>query len=330
MQNSMLPREVALFMLMLLAWPSATIGQDVVVLKSDDGKMTKRNGIIVDWKGNELSLKTRTRTRQIDAQRILDINTNWPAELLTARKLMQQGKFRQALPELKRASENESRPWVLQIISAERVQCLDATDQTDEALLEFLRLYKQDSQTRFFELIPLPWLLAKPYPAEARFGRKLLESKNALLALISSSLMLVGSHRDEARQRLEQLATDSDSRIAQLATTQLWRDEWLQANDQTLQRWSRQITSLPAGLRAGPLVVLAQAYDRTGDPDSAMINFMKLPILHPEKKSLSALALFRSSEILQDRGQKKLAASLRQELLRNYPTSQFAERARQK
>ena len=307
-----------------------SIAQDVVILKNDDGKTTKRNGVIESWTGNQLNLKTKTRVREIDTDRIVDVRTDWPAGLIDGRKMMASGDFGQAATILKQARETESRQWVKQIITSELVQCLDATDQTELAMIEFLRLYQDDSQTRFFHLIPLPWLLTKPYSEQGRLGTKILGSENKLLALMSASLLLTGSQRAQATQRLEQLASDADKRIAQLATTQLWRRELLTATEATVERWDTQINSLPDKLRAGPLVLLAQAQSRIGKSDLAMTNFMKLPILYPEKNSLAALALFRCTEILKDTGQDKLANSLEQELLQNFPTSKFAQAARQK
>ena len=304
--------------------------QDVIELKNESGQLTKRTGLIVDWTGNQINLKTKTRTRKINALQVTNIQTNWPAELEEARQLMRSGKFAEASPKLIAARESEKRAWVQQIITAELAQCFDAIGKTEEAVIEVLRLYQDDPQTRFFHLVPLPWLLNAPYPPDGRMGKKMLQSKNSFLALISSSLLLTGAERENAIQRLQQLTSNPDPRIAQLATTQLWRNEFLTADKNTVERWKRQMDRLPDKLRAGPLIMLAEAQSRVGDTDAAVINFMKLPILYPEKKSLCALSLFRCSEILEDNGQAKLAGSLQQELLQNYPASQFAERARQK
>ena len=314
--------------LMLLA--ISTFGQDVVILNSEDGSTTRRNGQIIEWKGDQLSLKTRTRTRTIVASRIVDVQTTWPGGLTEARKLIRTGRYQEALEQLAVARDLEKRSWVQQIITAETVQCLDATDQTEAAMTEFLKLYQHDSQTRFFHLIPLPWWLNRPYPEDGRFGARLVQSRNSLLALISSSLMLTTAQSEDARLRLEQLTTDSDSRIAQLATTQLWRREVLTADENTAQRWERQIERLPDSLRPGPLVLLGQLQSRLENPDDAVTTLMKLPILYPEMKSLSALALYRCGEILQDSGQDRLAGSIHEELFQKFPSSQFAERARQK
>ena len=316
--------------LILFLSVSGSVAQDVVILKTEDGKTTKRNGMISDWKGDQLSLKTQTRTRKIDASKIIEVQTNWPEELLAARALMSTGKFEEAIKKLNLARQDEGRKWVQQIVTAELIQCLDATDQLEQASIEFLRLYQDDEQTRFFHLIPLPWLLTKPYPPGGKLGTKILRSKNNLLALIAASLLLSGNQRELATTRLEQLTSDPDRRIAQLAITQLWRNDLLSADETTIERWRSQLNALPFKLRAGPNALLAQAQQRVGQENLAMTNFMKLPILHPDKQSLAALALFRCSEILQDSGQAKLAASLQEELFRDYPTSQYAERARQK
>jgi len=316
------------WMAVMLVCPSA-IGQDVIVLRSDDSTTTRRNGKILQWKGERLRLQANSRIRSIATDRIIDIQTSWPDPLIAARERMAAGKFDEALPQLTAAREIETREWVEQIITAELVQCLDAMDQTEAAMIEFLKLYQYDSQTRFFYLIPLPWLMAEPYPEEGRWGRKMLGSQVSVMALMSASLLLGTPQRESAVGRLEQLANDADARIAQLATTQLWRTEIVTADETTLERWQRQVRRLPVDLRPGPLTLLAQTQNRLGKYDQAMANFMKLPILYPQKKSLAALALFRCGEILQDRGEPGLANSLRQELFRDYPSSRFAERAKQ-
>ena len=310
--------------------PALLAVQDVLVLRTQDGKTTRRGGVITDWKGDQVSLKARTRTRTIDADRIVEIETNWPVPMQRGRDLMQAGKFTEAIAAFAQARENDKRAWVGHIITAEKLQCHDALDQKEKALVEFLKLYQQDPQTRYFYLVPIPWMLDNRYPAAGRFGSKLLNSKNSLLGLISSSLLLNGPEKEQATVRLNQLTTDRDMRIAQLATTQLWRSELLSANENTVQRWQRQVDKLPDKFKAGPLVLLAQAQSRAGDQDQAVINFMKLPILYPAKKSLCALALYRSGEILENKGKTKLAKQLHQELFRDFASSQYAERARQK
>ena len=272
---------------LFLGWIATDLfAQDVIELNNDKGQPTKRSGQIIDWKANQISLKTKTRTRKINALQVTNIQTQWPVELEDARRLMRSGKFDEAVPKLKTARENENRAWVQQIITAELAQSLDALDQTEAAAIEVLRLYQDDPQTRFFHLIPLPWLLSQQYPPEGRMGKKMLKSNNSFLALISASLLLNGSERETATQRLQQLTTSPDPRIAQLATVQLWRNELLTADKNTVERWQRQISRLPDNLRAGPVVLLAQAQSRVGVDDAAAINFMKLPILYPEKKSL--------------------------------------------
>ena len=61
-----------------------SIAQDVVILKNDDGKTTKRNGVIESWTGNQLNLKAKTRVREIDTDRIVDVRTDWPCLLYTS------------------------------------------------------------------------------------------------------------------------------------------------------------------------------------------------------------------------------------------------------
>ena len=77
-------------------------------------------------------------------------------------------------------------------------------------------------------------------------------------------------------------------------------------------------------LLAGPLVVLAQAQNRVDQKKLAQINLMKVRILHDDKKTLAAFALYLCGNIMSKSQQNDQAAAVWQELVREFPASQFA------
>ena len=115
-----------------------------------------------------------------------------------------------------------------------------------------------------------------------------------------------------------------------MAVAQLWRVRQASATQTDLDRWVRQMQRITISLRAGPTVVLAEVQKKLGHADAAQVNLLKLPILYPEKKSLAACALFRCGNIMDDSDARENAVLVWRELIRDYPTSQYAEFAKGK
>ena len=277
-----------------------------------------------------MTILSAGRQKQIDTTRIIKIETKWPDELKPSRDLFKSGQFDKAVGFLQIAVKNENRAWVQAILSAELIQGLDAMEKQWEATLAFLAIYNVDPETRFFYLIPLPWdtnTVGTPPDEETK---KWLASRNSLLQLLGASWRVSGADRTKAVAVLEELTRDPDSRIAQLATAQLWRTQLLTVRQNDVERWARQIQNLPTKLRPGPLLVLANTQQRLGQMDQAMIHLMKIPILYPEKKSLGAAALFKCGTILENTGANEKAKRIWRELVQKFPDSQFSRLVKQK
>ncbi len=323
-------RIVLTVMAMVVFCASTSKCQDTLILRTGTDQSSKRSGQIIRWKGNRITLDTGGRTKQFDATSVQQIQTLWPAPMEQARQRMAVRKYAEAIPLMQAAIKLEDRDWVKAIAMAELVQCLDATDRTSEATIEFLKIYSADPDTRFFHLIPLPWTSTHWNRPPDSDTRKWLQSSNSLLRLLGASWQLSDQRRASAVEALESLCHDPDQRIAQLAATQLWRSSLLSVDEQDTERWLRQIQRIDPRLRAGPLVVLAEAQQRIGQSQRAKINYLKIPILYPQKKSLAANALFVCASLMEEEGQGKNAARLWKELARDFPGSQLGEDARQK
>ena len=86
---------------------------------------------------------------------------------------------------------------------------------------------------------------------------------------------------------------------------------------------------MPRQFRAGPLFVLAGAQANCQKTDLALINYMRIPILHPQQRALAAAALYRSAGLLHNKGDAKQSKAVLNELLSKYPETIWAQQASQ-
>lgn len=314
-------------LVLIFSCRESSLGQDILVIKRD-GQTTKRSGTIVDWQGKKISILTGSRTRSINSDDVVELLTVWPDELITARKSVQSKDYNTAIRQFTLALSDEKRSWVKVIILSEQIQALDAVENLSLAAVQFLKLIELDPNSRFFNLIPLSWSVGEIKPPTNEQCKTWLASDNPVALLTGASWQL--QYNSQAVDVLESLANYGDKRIAQLATAQLWRKRQSSATETDLQRWSQQMVRLPVELQAGPLIVLADVQKKLGASEQAQINLLKLPILYPQKKSLSAFALFRCGTIMDDSGTHERAVGIWRELIRDFPTSQFAEFAKGK
>ena len=303
------------------------VAQDVIVIEREDGKQTKRTGVIVDWQGAKISLASGERTRTIDVADVKQINTQWPDQLAVARKQINENDLTSAIASLNDAKTNEERGWVKAIIGSELLQTHNGIENHKASIREFVQLYAADKSTRFFHLIPLAWSIGEQnIPPQTELSRW-LTNDNDVLRLIGASWLLSRGSNSDAISELEKLTNSHDPRIAQLALAQLWRTRLLSANQTDIDRWKRQLEKIQPELRAGPLAVLAQAQNRSGNKQQAQINLMKIRILHKENKLLSAYSLYLCGNIMADLNQTDRAKAIWNELVSEFPSSQYAKLA---
>ena len=299
---------------------------DTVVTRGENSPTTaKRRGVITDWTGSSLSLQSGTRTREIDNNRIVEIQTSWNSDYLLGKQLLGDGKTSEATAKLRLALASETRPWAQTIIRSELVRALSAADDYPTAIEEFSRMIAADPQTRFLHLIPLPWSGSVGNAKVVKMAQPLLVSSEPVLQLIGASWSASGSDRATAVQILEKLAADSESGISGLAAAQLWRTEITAADERRVSNWKQKILRMPSSLRAGPYYVLATAQARLDKNKQAAINLMRIPILYPEQTALCAASLFKCARLLHNDGHPNEARTLWTELRQDYPESIWAK-----
>ena len=313
---------------LLMVFPNRLGAQDVLITKAKTpGETTKRKGTIQSWQGSKIRMLIGSREREFDTADVFDVQTNWPDGFLEGKRLLEQRKFGKAFQAFKNADTVEnrgpSRKWVRHEIAGQIIQCLQATGNHAKAADEFIGVVESDPQTRLFSLIPLQWNAAsegRPSPAEIS---QWLTAKNSAVRLLGASWQKSSAKRS-ALDVLQSLLQDDNPLVVHLATAQLWDPLSAQAAD--IKRWTRQLNVMPASLRAGPYLVLADAQSRNKMYDPAAVNLMRIPILYASNRSLSAPALYSAGRVLQNAGRQNEATRVWNELRRDFPSSTWAER----
>lgn len=299
---------------------------DTVVTRGDNSSATaKHRGVITNWTGPSLSLQNGTRTREIDNDRIVEIQTSWNPDYLLGKQLLETGKVSQAAAKLRTALAGETRPWAQTIIRSELVRALSAAEDYPVAIQEFAKIIAADPNTRFMHLVPLPWSGSVGNASVEKIAQPLLASSETALQLIGASWLTGGSDRARARRVLEKLATDDEPEIAGLAAAQLWRTEIASVDQMKAGHWEQRILQMPNSVRAGPYYVLAMAQARLNQDQQAAVNLMRIPILFPEQEALCSASLYKCAKLLHNSGQTDEAKTLWTELLQNHPESIWAK-----
>ena len=320
--------SVAVVLAMLLL-PGLTGAQDrVVILLSDNTRTHIREGTIVDWKGGEMQMEYGGQINTIKNDRIVSVETEWSGDYLMARDFINRQQYAAAVTPLQNAIDAEERTWVRRMFLAQQTRLCHLLGERRASAEMFMLLIQDDPDTRDFAVIPLMW---DNRPLEAplvEFAKKLQASSILPLQLLGASWLLTSTERTSAMQKLETLSRDLDSRIAHLASAQLWRTKVQEVDAVQLGRWERQIERMPRDLRSGPLLVLGQAQQRLGKTQEAILSWMQAPILHSEQYSAAAGGLQLSATALQNGGQTLEAERLWNELADRFPETPWAIEAR--
>lgn len=310
--------------------PSQVNGQEtrdtVITRKPGAEKTVKRRGRIVDWRGGALTLEFNGRQREIDNAEIVQLQTAWGDSYQAGQSELRQGRTKLAIEQFGYAIEKETRPWARRIIRSHLVEAYLAVEQPEDAVKQFLEIVAEDPQTRFLHLAPLPW--AGSGNALVQQAEKWIEARQQVVQLIGASWLLAGPKRSQAIKQLEELSRDIDPGVRSLAIAQLWRTRASVSAKQT-EVWGSLVEKMPRQLRAGPLLVLADAQSKCQKTDQALLNLMRIPILYPEHRSLSAVALYRCASLLNNKGQAKESKAILHELTTKYPETLWAQQTSQ-
>ncbi len=301
-------------------------GQDrITVINPDTGVLSQFTGQVIAWDRERVTYVSGGREREIPARRVIGIDYPKSAGHQEADRFYQAGRFDQAALALENAMASESRPWVAEEMRARSLQCGMAAGDLNRALVEFLAIYRDNPQTRFFHLVPLAWEARERAPRGlAGELEKLLNDDDPVRSLLAASWLLMTNDPAPAIARLKQLAIAADARVAQLADAQLWRPRLIDADEAELRRWHLAIERMPEALQAGPRFLAAMVQQRLQGDTEAVIAFMQIPVLFPEHYQLAGSALGQAHQLLEKLGRTAEAELVARELFQSYGFSAAA------
>jgi tetratricopeptide (TPR) repeat protein len=315
-----------------VTFPRPMSAEDVVLIESasDPTLRLKKAGQIVDYTGEELTLRSALgATERIPARRVLEIKTIWPAEYEAGQAARLKGDLDDAIAAFQQAKRAESRPWALRQIGADLAGAFLETGRIAAAVEEFLPIAAADPATPHWNVVPIA---SQPPPSdsvlESRAAQWLADERNEAARLLGASWLLAGGKRAAATRALEALASSSNSRIAALATIQIWRTKVVTATPADAARWQTHLASLPLETQATGWFVLGELLARQDQPEAAALAYLKAPLLFRERRGLAADALLAAGKQLEKMGQTSQAAGLYREVVRDFahlPAAKEAE-----
>jgi len=313
---------------LLLLLPGSAAAQDTVIVVDEAGRQKTLTGRILDYSGSGLRLQTQVGPeRHIEADKVLQVTTQYGRMQTEADRLFAKGDFDPALNLYRQAMENETRRWVRHRIVARGVWCYRALDRPSLAGEAFLVLIRDDLRTPYFDCIPLAWTSRmRPPVALETAARQWLGRPEPAAQLLGASHLLTTADELTATRRLRDLSTQTDPRVAQLAQAQLWRTAVVTVTAGQIDTWGKAIEQMLEPLAAGPYFVLGDAHQRLGQWEQAALSRLRVPILYPQHRGLAAQSLLEAGRALEKLDRTQEALRLYQELIAGYPeTSPVAE-----
>jgi tetratricopeptide (TPR) repeat protein len=302
--------------------PPSADAQDAVITSSatDPAARVKKQGEIVDYTGEELTLKTTFgTTERIPAARVVEIKSSWTPAHDTALTARSEGRLDEAIEAFREARREEQRRWAQRLIMAELAGTYLEAGQIDAAGNQFLEIILSDPATIHFDVIPIAWRAAPPdVVLEARAGQWLASKKLPTARLLGASWLLSSGQRAAATAALDELAGSSDPRIAGMAQAQLWRTKLVTAKPDEISRWHAQLKKMPREVQAAGWFILGDLYARQNKPEQAAIAYLKTPLLFREQRAMAADALLAAGKQLEKMGQASQAVGLYRELVRDF------------
>jgi hypothetical protein len=309
----------------LLAASNVGAGDEVRVLRGHDDTVHVVTGTIADWDRDILTLNTGNQSRTFPATTVLDIQTELDASHKRGRQHLERGQWPQAVDSLSLAFQRERRGWVRQRVMRDLALAYKLSGDIPHSAATALSLYREYPRTNQFDALPLSWTNT-PASASIRQGATVwVEDARPESQLLGASWLLTGERRSTSIALLQRLSNESEPWVAQLATAQLWRIELATVQAEQCARWERIVGHMSPGMRAGPLFLLGQAWQRAGDDSRAAIAWMKIPVLHPDETDLAVDALLRAA----GRMDVTERESAYQEIIKRYPFHPQASVAQQ-
>ena len=309
--------------------------EDRVVIQQPGGSRFPVTGLVEDYTGRDLTIRTRIgdKLRSYPRSDVVEVQTAYTVHHNKGRQLLANGHAVAAAVELNAALKAEDRTWVRREILALLVKCALWDGDYRAAVTRFLLIAESDAETFHFGVAPLAWT------EDAPSGDVRLEAKSWLAARSPISKLFGASHllsdpasTNEAEAALRFLSRESNIRVQRLAQMQLWRQRMKSgaATPAELSRWEAAVEELPEELRAGGYFVLGQAYRKQREPERAAIALLWLPLVYDSDRHLAARACFQAAEQLESLGDRPQATNLFSEVVFRFGDTPWGPQAETK
>ena len=310
---------------MLVLVASLASAQDTVTVRNADGGLVQRTGLVVDVNAERVILKVSEREQKIPFSQVVQICTSLDGLAEAGDQLLVDRKYELAFAAYGKGLEESTPPWMRRRLLAGRVKSAVQMQAWAQAADDFLALIASDPHTQYFGVIPLAWTSS---PVDAAIAKKIptwLGSSNTVEQLIAASYGLSDANRDSSLKVLANLSKSDEPRIAALAQAQRWRVV-VKFDSATVAQWSAQVDAMPEDLRAGPHFVLGNAWGHV-DPEQAVLQLMRVPVLFGDRFDLAARALLRSADHLLKLNRTAEARIVLQEIVNQHAATAEADLA---
>lgn len=275
---------------------------DRVTVRLGDGSGRTIRGRIqsITGVGGVAIISAEDKSESFPMSQVLDLKTvrtpshaAGDAALAEGLAAQNQEKLAEALSLFRTARKSEEeRYWMKQLLTARIVETLAALGESGEAAEEFFLLCQTDPFTPYLSSIPLggenpartPGLSSDPATLAAWLDDRKNPTGvlNPAGKLLAAALLLSGPFRREARAALDELvtlrsplpenvdATEHCRAVSLLASAQLWRLKLAAGpKPEEAALWRRALSRFPPTLAAGPTRIVALAFERLGDSETA-------------------------------------------------------------
>lgn len=248
---------------------------------------------------------------ELESDRVEGVEVRWNnEEARSAHRLFRQGKYREAVTAIDRATKSGIPQWQQRILIAELIESADAIGNPKSAGGLFINLSAASPPAMLFVAMPLCWTTREPDEKLRREAVVWLENPSEIPGLLGASWMLMGSLSEKAKQRLTQLQRSKSTSVAQLATAQLWRLTPPPETKSNLKKWFDYRDSMLQPLRIGPTEFLADRLSRVSMKDLACSEWTRIATLHGERYHRATLALKSAQQCLLSENQTEEATRL--------------------
>lgn len=331
---SLFAKRMALVVTLLcLSGPASA--QDRVVVKQPGTGHFPLTGLVEDYTGKELIIRTKIgdRRRSFPKSEVIEVQTPYNAHHEKGRQLLANGQASEAAVELNQAIKEEDRIWVRREILALLVKCALWNGDYRPAVSRFLLITESDPETFHFNVAPLAWTDDVPATDLRLEAKTWMASRSPMSKLFGAShLLSEPASSADAEAALRFLSRESNLRVQRLAQMQLWRQRVRTgaASPAEMARWETAVEELPEEIRAGGYFVLGQAYRKQREPERAAAALLWLPLVYDADRHLAARACYLAGEQIESLGDRHQATNLFSEVVYRFGDTPWGPQAEAK